>query len=100
MGFPTLKIAVFADGANKEDMLKRNKEGFVRGFTTNPTLMAKAGVRNYEQFAKSVLGEIKDLPISFEVFSDEFADMERQAIRIGGWATNGNVKIPSAEEAP
>lgn len=92
--YPELKIAVFADGANREEMLKRNREGFVRGFTTNPTLMAKAGLRDYEQFARSVLSEITDLPISFEVFSDEFADMERQALRIGGWASNVNVKIP------
>jgi transaldolase len=92
--YPTLRAAVFADGANRDDMLKRKREGFVRGFTTNPTLMAKAGVRNYEEFARSVLAEIKDLPISFEVFSDDFADMERQALRIGSWGENVNVKIP------
>lgn len=92
--YPSLRVAVFADGANREDMLKRKREGFVRGFTTNPTLMAKAGVRDYEDFARSVLAEITDLPISFEVFSDDFVDMERQALRIGAWGKNVNVKIP------
>src|SRR5262249_40205847 len=69
-------------------------EGFVRGFTTNPTLMAKAGVRDYEAFARSVLAEITHLPISFEVLADEFPDMERQARKINGWGVNVNVKIP------
>jgi transaldolase len=91
---PDLRIAVFADGANREDMLKRYREGFVKGFTTNPTLMAKAGVKNYSEFAKSVLAEIRDLPISFEVFSDDFAAMEREALIIGEWGSNVNVKIP------
>jgi transaldolase len=94
MGFPTLKIAVFADGANREAMIKRYQEGFVKGFTTNPTLMNKAGLTDYEAFAKSVLETIKTLPISFEVFSDEFDEMERQAKKIGAWASNVNVKIP------
>ncbi len=94
MAFPKLKIAVFADGANREDMVKRYREGFIKGYTTNPTLMAKAGLTDYEQFAKSILAEIKDLPISFEVFSDEFDEMERQANRIASWASNVNVKIP------
>src|ERR1700722_17956219 len=89
-----LKIAVYADGANKEDMIKRYKEGFVKGFTTNPTLMNKAGIKDYEAFAKSVLEVITDLPISFEVFSDEFSEMKRQALKIKGWAPNVNVKIP------
>jgi transaldolase len=94
MPFPKLKIAVFADGANREDMLKRYREGFIKGFTTNPTLMNKAGISDYEQFAKSVLAEIKDMPISFEVFSDEFDEMEWQARRIASWGANVNVKIP------
>lgn len=94
MAFPTLKIAVFADGANRQDMVKRYREGFIKGFTTNPTLMAKAGLTDYEKFAKDVLSEVKELPISFEVFSDEFAEMERQAQRIAAWASNVNVKIP------
>ncbi|MEK6580260.1 MAG: transaldolase [Bdellovibrionota bacterium] len=94
MAFPKMKIAVFADGANKDLMVKRYREGFVRGFTTNPTLVAKAGVKNYAEFAKSVLAEIKDVPISFEVFSDEFNEMEREAGIISAWAANVNVKIP------
>jgi transaldolase len=94
MGFPDLTIAVFADGANRDAMIQRYKEGFVKGFTTNPTLMNKAGIKDYEAFAKSVLETIKTLPISFEVFSDEFEAMERQAKKIGAWAPNVNVKIP------
>ncbi|MGZ3707467.1 MAG: transaldolase [Bdellovibrionota bacterium] len=89
-----MKIAVYADGANREDMIKRYREGSVKGFTTNPTLMAKAGVKDYAAFAKSVLSEITDLPISFEVFSDDFAEMEREANIIGSWGKNVNVKIP------
>lgn len=89
-----LKVAIYADGANKEDMLKRYKQGVVKGFTTNPSLMAKAGIRDYQAFAKEILKEIRDLPISFEVFSDEFSEMERQADLIGSWGPNVNVKIP------
>src|ERR1700742_1839665 len=89
-----LKIHVYADGAQKEEMLKRYKEGFVKGFTTNPTLMAKVGIKDYESFARSVLEVIKDSPISFEVFSDDFADMKRQALKIASWGKNVNVKIP------
>ena len=70
------------------------KEGRVKGFTTNPTLMRKAGIADYEAFAKEVLSEIRDLPISFEVFSDEFDAMEREAQKIAGWGQNVNVKIP------
>src|SRR5688500_12785565 len=94
MNMPPLKIAVFADGANREAMIKRYREGFIKGFTTNPTLMAKAGLSDYEAFAKEILQEISDLPISFEVFSDEFSEMERQAQRIAAWGPNVNVKIP------
>lgn len=91
---PPLKVAVYADGANREAMVKRLREGFVKGFTTNPTLVAKAGVTDYAGFAKSVLSEIKELPISFEVFSDDLTSMEREAMIIAGWASNVNVKIP------
>jgi len=94
MSFPTLKIHVYADGANKEPMLKRYREGYIKGFTTNPTLMAKAGIQDYQSFAGSILAEIKDLPISFEVFSDEFDEMERQAHLIASWGKNVYVKIP------
>jgi transaldolase len=94
VNYPQLKIAVYADGANKDDMLKRYREGFVKGFTTNPTLVAKAGVKDYAGFAKSVLAEIKTHPISFEVFSDEMSEMEREALIIGSWGSNVNIKIP------
>jgi transaldolase len=92
--YPQLKIAVYADGANKDDMLKRYREGFVKGFTTNPTLVAKAGVKDYAGFARSVLAEIKTHPISFEVFSDSLSEMEREALIIGSWGANVNIKIP------
>lgn len=90
----SLKIKIFADGANINDMLEAYKNKIVDGFTTNPTLMKKAGVTDYEKFAKDVLAQIKDRSISFEVFSDDFADMERQARKIGNWAKNIHVKIP------
>jgi len=89
-----LKIAVYADGANLDEFLEAYRGGLVRGFTTNPTLMRKAGVSNYEAFAKSVLAEIRDLPISFEVFADDFPSMERQALLISRWGQNVFVKIP------
>jgi len=89
-----LKIHVYADGANKDEMLKRHQEGLVKGFTTNPTLMKKAGIKNYEEFARSVLEVINDLPISFEVFSDDFDEMHKQALKIHSWGKNVNVKIP------
>jgi transaldolase len=89
-----LKIKIFADGANVNDMKRLYKEGFVKGFTTNPTLMKKDGVENYEKFAKEVLSEITDLPISFEVFSDDFDIMEKEARKIQSWGKNVNVKIP------
>jgi transaldolase len=89
-----LHVKLFADGADINDMKKAYKEGIVKGFTTNPTLMRKANVMDYEAFAKEVLREITDLPISFEVFSDEFDVMERQARKIASWGQNVNVKIP------
>jgi transaldolase len=88
------KVAIFADGANRDDMMKRYRDGSVNGFTTNPSLVAKAGVKDYAGFAKSILSEITSLPISFEVFSDELEAMEREALIIGAWASNVNVKIP------
>lgn len=89
-----LKIKIFADGANAEEMKKVYKEGIVKGFTTNPTLMKKDGVKNYKEFAKDILKEITDLPISFEVFSDDFDEMEKQAKEIGSWGENVYIKIP------
>ena len=94
MSIPHLKIKVFADGANVTDMVAAYKAGQVKGFTTNPTLMRKAGITDYEEFAHRVLAEIRTLPISFEVFSDDIAEMARQARKIAGWGPNVYVKIP------
>jgi transaldolase len=89
-----LKIAVYADGADLREMVEAYASGLVHGFTTNPTLMRKAGISDYAAFAESVLSVIRDLPISFEVFADEFAEMERQALIIASWGQNVFVKIP------
>lgn len=89
-----LKIKIFSDGANVEEMLDMNKNDFIKGLTTNPSLMRKAGIRDYKYFAKDILKEIKKKPISFEVFSDEFSEMERQADEIASWGSNVYVKIP------
>ena len=89
-----LNVKIFADGADKAGMLEMYAESFIKGLTTNPTLMHKAGVSDYRAFAKDVLSEIKDKPISFEVFSDDFVEMERQALEIASWGDNVNVKIP------
>ena len=77
-----LKVKIFADGADKAGMLEMYKKPFVKGFTTNPTLMRKAGVTDYEAAAKEMLAAIPDRSISFEVFADDFSEMERQARRI------------------
>jgi transaldolase len=87
-------IKLFSDGADLSSLLEMVKDPRISGFTTNPTLMRKAGVKNYEAFARQVLGEIKDRPISFEVFADEFEEMARQAKKIAAWASNVYVKIP------
>lgn len=89
-----LKIKIFADGADIKSMVEAYKEGIVKGFTTNPTLMRKNGITDYEAFAKEVLKNISDRPISFEVFSDEFDHMEHQARVIASWGANVTVKIP------
>ena len=89
-----LHIKIFADGAEKASMLALAGDPLVKGFTTNPTLMRKAGVTDYVSFAKEILAEIKNKPISFEVFSDDFVEMERQARIIAAWAPNVYVKIP------
>ena len=89
-----LKIKIFADGADLNAMIEAQKGGIVKGFTTNPTLMNKNGIKDYEGFAKEVLKNITTSPISFEVFSDEFNDMERQAKKIASWGKNITVKIP------
>ena len=89
-----LKVQIFADGADKAGMLEMYAKPFVRGLTTNPTLMKKAGIRDYSAFCKDILSHIKDKPLSFEVFSDDFAEMERQAMEIASWGSNVYVKIP------
>ena len=89
-----LKVKIFSDGADKKDMLEMNSKTFIKGLTTNPTLMKKAGIKDYEAFAKDILSTIKEKPISFEVFSDDFDDMEKQAMKIVSWADNVYVKIP------
>ena len=89
-----LQIKLFADGADIDDMRRLANLPYIEGLTTNPTLMAKAGGSNYENFAKEVLTFITDKPISFEVFSDEFENMERQANKIAEWGENIYVKIP------
>jgi transaldolase len=89
-----LKVQIFADGADKAGMLEMYAHPAVKGFTTNPTLMRKAGVKDYEAAAKDILAAIPDRPISFEVFADEFSEMERQARRITTWGKHVSVKIP------
>ena len=89
-----LKIKIFADGADKKGMLEMYEKSFVKGLTTNPTLMKKAGISNYRAFCKDILSVIHDKPLSFEVFSDEFHEMERQALEIASWGANVYVKIP------
>ena len=88
------RVKIFADGADKSGMLEMARNPLISGFTTNPTLMKKAGIKDYRAFAKDILSEISDLPISFEVFSDEFDEMERQALEIASWGDNVYVKIP------
>ena len=89
-----LKVKIFADGADKTGILSLNANPLIRGLTTNPTLMRKAGIRDYEGFAKDILQIVTDKPISFEVFSDDFSEMRRQALKIAAWQTNVYVKIP------
>lgn len=89
-----LRVKIFADGAEKASMVELARDPLIKGFTTNPTLMRKAGVSDYAGFAKEVLAEIKNKPVSFEVFSDDFKEMERQARIINAWAPNVYVKIP------
>jgi transaldolase len=89
-----LRIKIFADSADVPGMLALARQPYIKGFTTNPTLMHKAGVRDYCAFAREVLAAIPDKAISFEVFSDDFAGMERQAREIATWGPNVYVKIP------
>ena len=89
-----LNVKIFADGADKAGMLEMYAKSFVKGLTTNPTLMKKAGITDYRAFCKDILTTIKDKPLSFEVFSDDFSEMERQALEIASWGENVYVKIP------
>src|SRR3954469_13434620 len=89
-----LPIKIFADGADREGIAALNAKPYIKGMTTNPTLMRKVGIADYEEFARGVLEVVKEKPISFEVFSDEFAEMRRQALKIGKWQENVYVKIP------
>lgn len=91
----SLQIKIFADGASLPGILEMSRNPLISGFTTNPTLMRKAGISNYEAFAREALQVVTTLPISFEVFSDELREMERQALKIMSWAENVYVKIPS-----
>ena len=89
-----LSVKIFADGADLKGMLEMYEKPYIKGFTTNPTLMRKAGVTDYEAFAREVLRNIPDRPISFEVFSDNFDEMDLQARKIASWGENVYVKIP------
>lgn len=89
-----LKIKIFADGADLDAMKSLSKNPVIQGFTTNPTLMRQVGIEDYEAFAHQVLEVITDRPVSFEVFADDAASMEKQALAIASWGDNVNVKIP------
>ena len=89
-----LKVRIFADGADKAGILSLNSNPLIKGMTTNPTLMRNAGIQDYEAFARDVLKSVTAKPISFEVFSDEFSEMRRQALKIAAWQKNVYVKIP------
>lgn len=94
MRIEDLNVKIYADGANLNDILALAEKPYIEGFTTNPTLMRKAGITDYETFAKEVLTHITQRPISFEVFSDEFDEMEAQANKIKMWGDNVYIKIP------
>jgi len=89
-----LRIRIFADGADQASMLELHRRPYIKGLTTNPTLMRKAGIRDYRAFAREVLASIRDKPVCFEVLADDFGSIERQAVEIAGWADNVYVKIP------
>lgn len=90
----TLKIHIYADGADKAGILDLYAKPYIKGLTTNPTLMKKAGIKDYEAFARDILQTVTAKPISLEVFSDDFPEMKRQALKIAGWGKNVYVKIP------
>ena len=94
MQLADLKVKLFADGADRAGILRMYENPLIRGFTTNPTLMRQAGITDYEAFAKDIVSTVPDRPISLEVFADDFAGMERQAVKISGWGGNVYTKIP------
>ena len=89
-----LKVKIFADGADLKDIARLSQDPLIKGFTTNPTLMRKANVSSYRDFAVDLLAIVPDRPVSFEVFSDEFAEMEQQAHEVASWGNNIYVKVP------
>ena len=89
-----LRVKIFADGADREGMLDLYRNPIIKGFTTNPTLMRSAGITDYEAFARDIVAAIPDRPISLEVFSDDFREMEAQGRRIASWGSNVYVKVP------
>jgi transaldolase len=94
MRLEDFKIHIYADGADREGLLALYRNPLIRGLTTNPTLMRKAGIADYERFARDILEVLVDKPISFEVFSDDFPEMRRQALKISAWQDNVYVTIP------
>ncbi len=94
MRISELRAHIYADGADLAGLLELNRNPLIKGMTTNPTLMRKAGISDYERFAREALKEVVEKPISFEVFSDEFPEMRRQALKISSWQANVYVKIP------
>lgn len=90
----SLKVKIFADGADKNGMIEMYNKPFIKGLTTNPTLMKRAGITDYESFARDILKTVTDKPLSLEVFSDELDEMKRQALKIATWGDNVYVKIP------
>src|SRR5215471_15988272 len=90
----SLGVKIFADGADRAGMVNLYESPLIAGFTTNPTLMRKAGITDYEGFARDILASIPDRSISFEVFADDFCEMERQARKIASWGSNVFVKLP------
>jgi transaldolase len=94
-----LRVKIFADGADLETMRSLAAQPYIRGFTTNPTLMRKAGVDDYRSFARAVIAAIPDRPVSFEVLSDNFSDMEAEARTIAAWGPNVYVKVPVTNTA-
>jgi transaldolase len=96
MTFKNLKIKIFADGVNIEEMVRLNSLNYIKGFTTNPSLMKQSGIKDYKKFAVQILSKIKFKPISFDLFSDDMNEMVNQAVKIADWSTNIYVKIPIA----